>query len=81
MTKSLHSPSSETEGVDPGATYRHRRRGTSYTVLGKAILQSTRSLSDEQELVIYVGPDGRLWARPTDEFYDGRFEKIESEKD
>jgi hypothetical protein len=61
---------------DAGMTFKHRVRGTSYTVLGRAVLQTTQPVSDEQELVVYAGADGRLWVRPVSEFYDGRFEKL-----
>jgi hypothetical protein len=61
---------------DAGIKFRHRVRGTSYTVLGRAVLQTNQPVSDEQELVVYAGPDGRLWVRPVSEFYDGRFEKL-----
>jgi hypothetical protein len=56
--------------------YRHKQRGGAYTVLGQACLQTARPIQDDQELVVYRGEDGRLWARPFDEFYDGRFERI-----
>jgi hypothetical protein len=57
--------------------YRHRRRGTLYAVVGRAVLQTNRPLSDDQEVVVYKGVDGHLWARPIDEFYDGRFQRAE----
>jgi hypothetical protein len=56
-------------------TYRHRRRGTLYKVVGRAVLQTDRPLADDEELVVYEGKDGHLWARPIDEFYDGRFQR------
>jgi hypothetical protein len=58
----------------PGEVYRHRRRGTSYTVVGRANLQTDRPLGDDEALVIYRDKDGGLWARPVREFRDGRFE-------
>jgi hypothetical protein len=61
---------------DAGMKFKHRKRGTSYTVLGRAVLQTNQPVSDEQELVVYAGADGRLWVRPVSEFYDGRFEKL-----
>jgi hypothetical protein len=61
---------------DAGMRFKHRVRGTCYTVLGRAVLKTKQPVSDEQELIVYVGADGRLWVRPLAEFYDGRFEKL-----
>ena len=36
-------------------------------------LRTDLPLKDGQELVVYQGKDGRLWARPINEFHDGRF--------
>ncbi|MDA8251646.1 MAG: DUF1653 domain-containing protein [Rhodospirillales bacterium] len=60
----------------PGSIWRHRKRGTTYTVVGRAELQMATDLVDGAELVIYRGEDGRLWARQVDEFEDGRFEQV-----
>jgi hypothetical protein len=62
---------------DTGQIYRHKQRGGAYTVVGRACLQTSRPIEDDQELVVYRGQDGRLWARPFGEFYDGRFERIQ----
>jgi hypothetical protein len=62
---------------DAGATFRHRQRGTSYTVVGKAVLQTGTALTDDQQVIVYVGADGQLWVRSVEEFCDGRFEKID----
>jgi hypothetical protein len=59
-----------------GQSYRHKQRGGAYTVVGRASLQTSRPIEDDQELVVYRGEDGRLWARPFNEFCDGRFERI-----
>lgn len=68
----LHAIDSATE------RWRHKARGTVYTVIGEATLQTKVSLVDELPLVVYRGDDGRLWARPPGEFHDGRFEKVSS---
>lgn len=60
----------------PGAKFRHLKRGTTYTVVGLATLQTQAPAGDEAELVIYVSQDGTLWARPSSEFLDGRFEEL-----
>jgi len=57
-------------------TYRHKKRGTLYTVIGRASMQCSDPASIEgMELVVYQGEDGKLWARRPAEFYDGRFEE------
>jgi len=72
----MHDTPKLPDSPDAGETFVHKRRGTSYLVLGRAALQAAKPVSDDQELVVYLGEDGRLWARPVDEFYDGRFEKV-----
>lgn len=62
-----------------GSAYRHKKRGSSYTIIGLAQLQTESMVGDYTALVIYKGEDGQLWARPTGEFLDGRFEPIEKE--
>jgi hypothetical protein len=64
----------------PGSKWRHKRRGTSYEVVGMAELQMTTDLVDGSELVVYRGDDGKLWAREYGEFTDGRFECIDGEE-
>jgi hypothetical protein len=73
-------PGEQPPEPDPGQIYRHKRRGGIYTVLGRASLQTNQPIEDDQELVIYRAQDGRLWARPVGEFYDGRFEHIHDRK-
>jgi hypothetical protein len=61
------------------ATHRHINRGTLYRVLGEAELQtSIRALHlvKGDTLTVYQGEDGKLWIRDTEEFNDGRFEKV-----
>lgn len=67
---------------------RHVKRGTEYEVLGEAEAQVSydrigaahrvgRPLWDECRLTVYrCAETGKLWARFTDEFRDGRFETI-----
>ncbi|MFG1255930.1 hypothetical protein V5F79_01295 [Xanthobacter flavus] len=76
--------------VDPSPTHRHVKRGSEYRVIGEAEAQVStgdyrpdwtieRLIADGDRLTIYQGADGKLWARFTDEFNDGRFVAIEAE--
>ncbi len=65
-----YSPSTREGGAE---TYRHVKRGGAYTVVGNAILQSEEPLHDGASVLVYRGEGGDLWARPPDEFNDGRF--------
>ena len=58
--------------------WRHKRRGTAYQIVGHAELRSAGGhLEEGQPLTIYRSiEDGKLWARPTSEFNDGRFERV-----
>lgn len=59
---------------------RHLRRGSTYTVLGPARIQTATPLTDLAEVVIYRGEDGETWARPVAEFEDGRFVPLSDEE-
>lgn len=62
--------------------WRHKKRGTTYTIIGRGKLQSSdpTGLGDNQPMVVYRSEaDGSIWVRPTDEFEDGRFERVASQ--
>lgn len=59
--------------------YRHRKRGTTYRTLTLASLQTAAPVPEGTLLVVYESADGKVWARPKDEFFDGRFEKLEED--
>ncbi|GAN86393.1 DUF1653 domain-containing protein [Komagataeibacter intermedius] len=60
------------------STYRHKKRGGLYIVHGRATLQ-VDGPHDMAECVIYSSTaDGRVWVRPASEFFDGRFEEVQS---
>lgn len=61
---------------DARQVYRHVKRGTDYEHVGLALLQCEYAIGEGSVLVIYKGGDGRLWARPHDEFHDGRFVRL-----
>jgi hypothetical protein len=54
---------------------RHKRRGTDYEVVHTGVqVQCAKPICEGDTLVIYKShKDGTVWARPTDEFNDGRF--------
>lgn len=56
--------------------WRHKERGTHYTEIGIASLQTVGQLTEGCNLMVYRGDDGQLWARPEREFMDGRFEAV-----
>lgn len=64
----------ETSVAAPGEVFRHKKRGTLYTLIGVGRVQGT--LADEDPVVLYRGENGGLWARHQAEFCDGRFEHI-----
>lgn len=57
-----------------GVRIRHRKRGTQYTIIGPARLQTEQPIRDDEIVIVYQGNDGQLWARPLAELTDGRFE-------
>ena len=55
--------------------WRHKTRGTTYTIIADGEFQSAVETFDGVAVTIYRSTtDGRVWARASDEFYDGRFE-------
>lgn len=62
--------------TDVGKRYRHKVRGSTYTVMGEVTLQTSARVSDGAQLTVYSADEtGELWVRPSHEFYDGRFEE------
>ena len=56
------------------ATHEHRGRGTWYSRVAEAELQCAWPPREGEMLTVYIGcEDGKWWARPKDEFDDGRF--------
>lgn len=52
-------------------------KGGEYYRLGDARIQSATPLSDMDEVVVYRAADDSYWVRKKEEFYDGRFTKLE----
>lgn len=58
-----------------GERVRHVKRGSTYRVIGEAEVQCAVMVEEGDRLTVYrCDTDGKLWARPTAEFRDGRFE-------
>jgi hypothetical protein len=56
---------------------RHKKRGSTYRVIGTAVLQTDEPLEDMRGVVVYqCEADGRFWVRSCTEFEDGRFEDL-----
>jgi hypothetical protein len=66
------------DGV-PAQRYRHKKRGTTYTLIGVARIQSDVPLTDMDQVTVYrCEESGYLWSRRRAEFEDGRFERLPS---
>ena len=64
--------------TNPPTLWRHKKRGTVYTEVCRAHLQTAQrsSLDDLSILVVYRGENGQMWAREESEFEDGRFDPV-----
>lgn len=57
------------------ASATHKKRGSEYDVLGGAEIQASSPINEGDVVTVYrCKDDGKLWARPVAEFFDGRFE-------
>lgn len=55
-------------------THRHRKRGSLHRITAVRVeVQTDRPIVEGDTLTIYVGEDGKKWARLDSEFNDGRF--------
>lgn len=57
-------------------THKHKKRGSTYVVVGQAQVQCEDGLTDYEVVTVYRGRDGQLWVRRKSEFEDGRFEEL-----
>jgi hypothetical protein len=57
-----------------GERVHHKKRGSTYTVIGAALVQTSDPIADNAELILYRSDSGMIFARPPSEFNDGRFE-------
>lgn len=61
---------------DGSERVRHKKRGSTYQVIGRGRLQVDEDL-DNEKITVYRGEaDGLIWVRPDYEFNDGRFEQL-----
>ncbi len=62
----------------PQSDWLHKKRGTTYQIIGEARAQIVgKPIEEDSVVVVYrSNQDGSLWVRPREEFYDGRFEQI-----
>ncbi len=66
------------DGLEPalrGTHWRHKKTNGKYTIVGQCMIEATATAA-----YLYQGHDGRIWARPKDEFMDGRFERLDDEE-
>lgn len=81
IVERLNRPTDNADGLsaDRERRFRHKTRGTEYTLIGNGKAQCSPSgLLDDENIVLYRGDDGSLWARRYAEFWDGRFEEIDT---
>ncbi|WWT39561.1 hypothetical protein [Microcystis phage Mae-JY02] len=65
-------------GVGVKERVQHKKRGSTYRVLGRGKVQTDTPLTDYAEVVVYQAEaDGTVWVRPVSEFKDGRFAALE----
>ncbi len=73
-------PDQSRAGEPVARRWKHKKRGTVYTEIGRGLLQTADAggLTDNELMVIYRNDEtGTLWVRDETEFNDGRFEPIQ----
>ena len=58
-------------------TWKHVKRGSVYTEIGRGKIQTDTPLQDYDEVVVYQDSEESIWVRPVSEFEDGRFVAID----
>lgn len=60
--------------------YKHLKRGTTYSVLGRFEVQASTPIIEGQWVVAYQCDNGSKWTRSEAEFFDGRFVRLDVAK-
>jgi len=59
-------------------SWRHLKRGSEYILVGRGGFQCADPAFDQKPITVYrAKKDGAWYARPDEEFFDGRFEVME----
>lgn len=62
---------------DPLRRFKHVKRGTTYELLGLALVQAAKPVTEDDTVAVYrAEKDNQLYIRPANEFADGRFEEL-----
>ncbi|WP_432475317.1 hypothetical protein ACRRRS_22010 (plasmid) [Brucella anthropi] len=72
----MSSPTPILPGNSFTPTHRHIKTGGEYEYVGGARIQSEVPLNDMDQVAVYLGRDGDLWARRQCEFNTSRFESL-----
>jgi hypothetical protein len=72
----LPAPPKAPEGAEWRPTHRHVHTGREFRMIGVAMLETAKPVTEATALIVYRDAAGDLWARPRLEFGDGRFEAI-----
>lgn len=56
----------------------HKKRGSKYSIIGYATVQTGTEIKDNAKAVIYKDTENNYYVREPKEFFDGRFEEIKT---
>ena len=64
--------------LDKQEKWRHKNRGTTYTIIDShTLVQCEKPLTDNETVLLYRDTESGKWAvRRSNEFHDGRFERV-----
>lgn len=62
--------------------WRHKKRGTTYRRIASTTIETEGFVYNGDKVEVYLADiDGTIWVRRTQDFFDGRFEKLEKADD